>query len=78
MVIEPTTLEKVREVIMEECGISAQEIMPDTPIISLVKDSLEAASLILNLEDALKIEISEDDVWRSCSVQDVVNYVDSK
>jgi acyl carrier protein len=38
-------------------------------------ESLEKLECVLSLEDALHIEIKEDDLWRLKTVQDVIDAV---
>lgn len=69
-----STLEKVQKAIAEETG---EEVMPDTRLVTLVTDSLEMASLIQALEDALGKNIEDVNAQSLFTVQDVVNYAEA-
>lgn len=55
-------------------GETGEHVTPETTLRSLVTDSLEMASMILELEDALSIEIPDEDACRLFTVKDVVSY----
>lgn len=69
-----STLEKVQKAIAEETG---EEVMPDTRLVTLVTDSLEMASLVQALEDALGKEIDDSNAQNLFTVQDIVNYAEA-
>ncbi len=56
--------DKVRELISRASGVSAAEIKPDAKLSDLDMESLEKLECVMSLEDALKVEIKEDDLWR--------------
>jgi acyl carrier protein len=70
-----TTFEDVRKIIAEETG--EDDIAPATKLMDLA-DSLELAALLLELEHELGVEIPEHDAQKLFTVQDVVNYVNSR
>jgi acyl carrier protein len=51
------------------------EIKPDAKLSDLDMESLEKLECVMSLEDALKVEIKEDDLWRLKTVQDVIDAV---
>jgi acyl carrier protein len=67
--------DKVRELISRASGIPAQNIKPEATLSDLEMESLEKLECVLSLEDALKVEIKEDDLWRLKTVQDVIDAV---
>lgn len=69
-----TTFEKVREAVALETG---EVVTPDTRLVTLVSDSLEMASLVLELEAATGKEIPDEDFEKLFTVQDVVNYAEA-
>lgn len=62
-----TTLERISEV-------AGCEVKPSEKLIDLC-DSLEAAQLLLDLEEAFGVEFEETKVF---TVQDIMNYVERK
>lgn len=69
-----TTLDKIRAVAVDELGVSAAEVMPETTFVSLVTDSLEMVSLIQTLEDKLGIDIPDCGLF---TVADLVKYAEA-
>jgi acyl carrier protein len=67
--------DKVKELISRASGVPAHNITPDAKLADLEMESLEKLECVLSVEDALKIEIKEDDLWRLKTVQDVIDAV---
>lgn len=70
-----SVLDRLRTVISRDLGISEDEIKPETPLASLVTDSLELANLILEVEGEFGIEI-EALPWGT--VADAVKLIEAK
>lgn len=73
-----TTFETVRQVIAEELCVTEREVEPQVSLASLGASSLDIAALVLELEDTLNIDIPDDDMKTLLTVQDVVDYVESR
>lgn len=73
-----TTFEQVREVIANELCVTEREVEPQVSFVSLGASSLDMAALVIELEEALGIDIPDDDMNKIVTVQDVVNYADWK
>jgi acyl carrier protein len=65
--------DKVRELISRASDVPVAEIKPDAKLSDLDMESLEKLECVMSLEDALKVEIKEDDLWRLKTVQDVID-----
>ncbi|MFY9912312.1 MAG: acyl carrier protein [Candidatus Sulfotelmatobacter sp.] len=65
--------DKVREIISRASGVPVSEIKPEVKLSDLDMESLEKLECVMSLEDAFKLEINEDDLWRLKTVQDVVD-----
>ena len=72
-----TTFERVRQVVMQETGTDAEYITPDRPIVTLCMDSLEMASLIIELENEFNIDIEREDAAKLVTIQDAVDFADA-
>ena len=71
-------LEKVKELLVEELQINADDITMDAELSKdLNINSIELADLIMLCEEKFGIEINEDDTTKFITVGDVVNYLES-
>ena len=70
-------VEKVKQLISEQLGVDEAEV---TPIASFVDDlgadSLDQVELVMALEEAYDLEISDADAEKILTVQDAISYVE--
>ena len=72
-------LEKVKEMIAEQLGIDADTIEASQSLKEdLNADSLDLFEMVTSLEDAYQIEIPTEDLEKMVTVQDIVDYMESK
>ncbi len=72
-------LEKVKEIIAKQMGVSADGINAETRLQEDLKaDSLDTVELVMAAEEEFGIEIEEDVVLTFKTVGDVVKYIESK
>ena len=68
--------ERVSELIVEQLGVSAEEIRPEASFIDdLGADSLDIVELVMAMEEEFDIEIPDDDAERIQTIGDAVSYV---
>lgn len=68
--------EKVRDIIVEQLGVDASAVKPDTPFIDdLGADSLDVVELIMALEEAFDMEIPDTEAEKIITVNDAVDYI---
>jgi len=73
-----TVEEKVKGIIMEQLGVDAEEVTPEASFINdLGADSLDTVELVMALEEAFKIEISDEDAEKITTVSDAIKYIES-
>lgn len=68
--------ERVAELIVEQLGVSPQEISPDASFMDdLGADSLDIVELVMAMEETFDIEIPDDDAAKIEKIRDAVSYV---
>ena len=71
------TFEKVRDIVVEQLGVEAEEVSIDSTFIDdLGADSLDMVELIMAFEEEFNIEIPDEAAEKIKTVQDVVTYID--
>jgi len=70
---------KVKEIIVDQLGIEEEDVAPDASFIDdLGADSLDIVELIMAFEEEFDIEIPDEDAEKITSVQEAIEYIDSK
>jgi acyl carrier protein len=76
VIVEKTVERRVIEIIVEQLGVSEEEVTLEASFIDdLGADSLDLVELIMAMEEEFGIEISDEDAEKIKTVQDVVNYI---
>ena len=71
--------DEVRNQIAELLGLDASAITEESDLINDLKaDSMDIATLLLDVEENYGIEIDEDEMENLRTVGDIVKYVESK
>ncbi len=71
------TQEKVTEIIVEQLGVSADQVKPEAKLIEdLGADSLDAVELVMAVEEEFGIEIADEDAEKLATVGDIITHVD--
>jgi acyl carrier protein len=73
------TFEKVKEIIVEKLGVSADEVTLEAIFIDdLGADSLDTVELVMAFEEEFGIEIPDENAEKILTVNDAVEYIDEK
>lgn len=72
-----TTFGRVKRVLVEELDVDSP-IQPSSSLRQLGLDSLEMQQLAMELEDEFGIQIPDDDMQKIFTVEDAVNYADTR
>ncbi|HCC21346.1 MAG TPA: acyl carrier protein [Verrucomicrobiales bacterium] len=69
---------KVKDIIVEQLGVNAEQVKPDAKFIDdLGADSLDTVELVMAFEEEFGIEVPDEDAEKLQSVGDVITYVNS-
>ena len=76
---EQEVLDKVMQLISERFSVDVLKITKDTTFQEdLGADSLDVVELVMELEDAFGIQISDEDAEQIVTIGDAVNYIVSQ
>ena len=71
--------EKVKNIIIEQLGVSADEVQLNASFVDdLGADSLDLVELVMVLEEEFGYEIPDEDAEKIQTVQDAVNYINTQ
>lgn len=71
--------ERVKSIIVEQLGVSIEEVTPAASFIEdLGADSLDIVELIMALEEEYDMEIPDEDAENIRTVEDVTSYITNK
>ena len=71
-----STEEKIKNIIIEQLGVSADEVVPEASFVDdLGADSLDLVELVMVLEEEFGKEIPDEDAEKIQKVQDAINYI---
>ncbi len=71
-----STEEKIKNIIIEQLGVSADEVIPEASFVDdLGADSLDLVELVMVLEEEFGKEIPDEDAEKIQSVQDAISYI---
>lgn len=74
---EKSIEEKVRDIIVEQLGVSADQVTPEAKFIEdLGADSLDTVELVMALEEEFGQEIPDEEAEKLQSVGDVIKYIE--
>ena len=73
-----STLDKVKEVIIDKLGVEEDKIVSKASFVDdLGADSLDTVELIMQLEEEFGIEIPDEDAEKMTTVKSVVDYIEA-
>ncbi|MBW1739873.1 MAG: acyl carrier protein [Deltaproteobacteria bacterium] len=68
--------EKVKKIVAEKLSVELDEVVAEASFVDdLGADSLDLVELIMAMEEAFDIEISDEEAEKLQTVQDAVNYI---
>jgi acyl carrier protein len=71
--------EKLRDIIVEQLGVSAEDVTMESSIENdLGADSLDLVEIVMAIEEEFDFEVSEDDVEGIDTIGKAVEYIKSR
>jgi acyl carrier protein len=71
--------QKVKDIIVEQLGVNADQVTADAKFIEdLGADSLDTVELVMALEEEFGIEVPDEEAEKLQSVGDVIKYIEEK
>jgi acyl carrier protein len=68
--------EKVKKIVAEKLSVELDEVVPQASFVDdLGADSLDLVELIMAMEEAFDIEISDEDAEKLQTVKDAIDYI---
>lgn len=72
-----STEEKVRKIIVDQLGVSPEEVTLEASFIDdLGADSLDTVELVMALEEEFDMEIPDEDAEKIVTVGDAIEYIE--
>ncbi|HDZ16557.1 MAG TPA: acyl carrier protein [Methylophaga aminisulfidivorans] len=69
---------RVKEIVVEQLGVNADEVTADASFIDdLGADSLDTVELVMALEEAFECEIPDEEAEKITTVKEAVNYINA-
>ena len=69
--------EKVTEIIVEQLGVSADQVKPESNLFEdLGADSIDAVELVMAVEEEFGIEVPDEEAEKLRSVGDIISHVE--
>jgi acyl carrier protein len=74
---EKSIEEKVKQIIIEQLGVNAEQVTPDASFVEdLGADSLDTVELVMAFEEEFSVEVPDEDAETLKSVGDVIKYIE--
>ncbi len=71
-------LDKIKALIVDQTGISADELDLSTSLMNDIEaDSLDAVEIIMAIEDEFEIEIPDEEAEKFVTIKDIVDYLEN-
>lgn len=71
--------ESVKEVIIKQLEVDEEKVKMESSLVQdLGADSLDLVEVIMALEEEFELEIEDEDAEKIATVQDIINYIESR
>ncbi len=70
-------LDQVKELVVNQTGVSADELNLDTSLMNDINaDSLDAVEIIMAIEDEFEIKIPDEEAEKFLTIRDIVEFLE--
>jgi len=77
MAAEKTVEQQVKEIIVEQLGVNADQVTSDAKFIEdLGADSLDTVELVMALEEKFQLDVPDEEAEKLQTVGDVIKYIE--
>jgi len=72
----PSVEEKVKQIVVDQLGVEGSEVSLSSSFVDdLGVDSLDRVELVMAMEEAFAVEITDEQAEKIATVQDAVDYI---
>jgi acyl carrier protein len=72
------TMKKIKEIISRQTDIDEEKLGEDTTLEDIVADSLDIVEMLMEIEEAFDIDISDEDANKLSTVGELCGYIEDK
>jgi acyl carrier protein len=72
------TMKKIKEIISRQTDIDEEKLGEDTTLEDIVADSLDIVEMLMEIEEAFDIDISDEDAKKLSTVGELCGYIEDK
>ncbi len=72
------TMKTIKEIISRQTDIDEDNLSEDTTIEEITSDSLDIVEMLMEIEEAFDMDISDEDAKKLTTIGELCNYIDDR
>ena len=72
------TTEKIKDIISRQTDIDKESLSENTTIEDITNDSLDIVEMLMEIEEAFDIDISDEDAKKLTTIGELCSYIDER
>lgn len=72
------TVDKIKEIISRQTDIDEENLSEKTTIEDITKDSLDIVEMLMEIEEAFDIDISDEEAKKLTTIGELCDYIDER
>lgn len=72
------TMQKIKEIISRQTDIDEENLSENTTIEDIVADSLDIVEMLMEIEEAFDIDISDEDAKKLTTIAELCGYIENR